>query len=334
MYLPKDFLDTQQKEVLAMEFLQKKDYYKILEVKTTANSNEIKVAYRKLAKEFHPDLHANNPLAKLANEKFKEINEAYEVLSDEDKRKQYDSMTTGLHFEEMNVSKPKTRQETPPNREEKKEQRKEKGQKERREYHAPMEERGYNTSTINNETCCMHKDRQADIRCIICDAPLCMDCAKLFDRPFCPRCLKKNNDIYIKKLKFPFIVLLVSLVVGMSGGVFFGLRYNLLGDYGIIEAISSGVYLSLSWLYFWYAAPIIARILYTTLGAIVSFLDEDRRIAVVISDIIVIILGISVGWVIGIAMGFIKLKDDYKAYTKYKPEYEETKVYLKKNFGI
>ncbi len=66
----------------------KKDYYQILGVKKDASDKEIKAAYRKLALEWHPDKHPNNK--EEAEEKFKEINEAYQVLSDPKKRKQYD----------------------------------------------------------------------------------------------------------------------------------------------------------------------------------------------------------------------------------------------------
>lgn len=64
-----------------------KDYYKILGVPKTADEKEIKAAYRKLARKYHPDV---NPGDKSAEEKFKEISEAYEVLSDPHKRSQYD----------------------------------------------------------------------------------------------------------------------------------------------------------------------------------------------------------------------------------------------------
>ena len=67
-----------------MEFI---DYYKILGIDKTASEDDIKKAYRKLARKLHPDL---NPNDKEAHQKFQQINEANEVLSDPDKRKKYD----------------------------------------------------------------------------------------------------------------------------------------------------------------------------------------------------------------------------------------------------
>lgn len=72
-----------------------KDYYKILNVSKNATQEEIKASYRTLAKKYHPDLYINNPLADLAAEKLKEINEAYAILSDQNKRENYDRGYSG-----------------------------------------------------------------------------------------------------------------------------------------------------------------------------------------------------------------------------------------------
>jgi curved DNA-binding protein len=69
--------------------VQYKDYYEVLGVPRTASDTEIKKAFRKLAREYHPDVAKNK---KQAEEKFKEINEAYEVLGDAAKRKKYDEL--------------------------------------------------------------------------------------------------------------------------------------------------------------------------------------------------------------------------------------------------
>ncbi|MBM3263275.1 MAG: DnaJ domain-containing protein, partial [candidate division Zixibacteria bacterium] len=67
--------------------MAKRDYYEILGLNRSASEDEIKSAYRKMAKQYHPD---RNPGDKKAEEKFKEAAEAYEVLSDGDKRSRYD----------------------------------------------------------------------------------------------------------------------------------------------------------------------------------------------------------------------------------------------------
>ncbi|HUI88891.1 MAG TPA: J domain-containing protein [Anaerolineales bacterium] len=66
-----------------------KDYYQILGLERSASADDIRKAYRKLAMQYHPD---RNPGNKQAEEKFKEINEAYQVLSDKDKRARYDQL--------------------------------------------------------------------------------------------------------------------------------------------------------------------------------------------------------------------------------------------------
>jgi curved DNA-binding protein len=91
-----------------MEFI---DYYKILEIDKNATADDIKKAYRKLARKFHPDL---NPNDKEAHKKFQQINEANEVLSDPEKRKKYDhygkDWQHAEQFEKQRQSQP--RQET------------------------------------------------------------------------------------------------------------------------------------------------------------------------------------------------------------------------------
>ena len=69
--------------------VQYKDYYESLGVPRTASADELKKSYRKLARQYHPDVAKDK---KKSEEKFKEINEAYEVLSDADKRKKYDEL--------------------------------------------------------------------------------------------------------------------------------------------------------------------------------------------------------------------------------------------------
>lgn len=72
--------------------MQFKDYYQILNVSQDASAQDIKKAFRRLALQYHPDRNPEN--VREAGEKFKEINEAYEVLSDEQKRWQYDRLTS------------------------------------------------------------------------------------------------------------------------------------------------------------------------------------------------------------------------------------------------
>ncbi len=65
----------------------KRDYYEVLDINKGASEDEIKKAFRKLAKQYHPDVNQGD---KASEAKFKEINEAYEVLSDKDKKAKYD----------------------------------------------------------------------------------------------------------------------------------------------------------------------------------------------------------------------------------------------------
>lgn len=71
--------------------MAKRDYYDILGVDRNASDEEIKKAYRKLARQYHPDLQTGEHQKKVAEERFKEVNEAYEVLSDPEKRRRYDT---------------------------------------------------------------------------------------------------------------------------------------------------------------------------------------------------------------------------------------------------
>ncbi|MDO5018082.1 MAG: DnaJ C-terminal domain-containing protein [Lagierella massiliensis] len=75
--------------------MEYKDYYKILGLEKSASDQEIKQAYRKLAKKYHPDLNQGD---EKASEKLKEINEAYEVLGDKEKRKKYDMFGSNYNF--------------------------------------------------------------------------------------------------------------------------------------------------------------------------------------------------------------------------------------------
>ncbi|MEM7118667.1 MAG: J domain-containing protein, partial [Chloroflexota bacterium] len=74
--------------------MEYKDYYKILGVNKSSDEKEIKRAYRKLAREYHPDKNPNN---EAAEEKFKEINEAYEVIGNPDNRAKYDQLGANYH---------------------------------------------------------------------------------------------------------------------------------------------------------------------------------------------------------------------------------------------
>src|ERR1700704_1581619 len=84
--------------------MEYKDYYKILGVDKSATQEQIKKAYRKLAVKYHPD---KNPGDKSAEEKFKEISEANEVLSDPEKRKKYDELGENWKYYEQHGGEPR-----------------------------------------------------------------------------------------------------------------------------------------------------------------------------------------------------------------------------------
>ncbi len=79
---------------------QKRDYYEVLGISKDCTMTEIKQSYRKLARQYHPDVNNGHPEAE---EKFKEISEAYAVLSNEEKRRQYDQHGFNRNlFEDIN----------------------------------------------------------------------------------------------------------------------------------------------------------------------------------------------------------------------------------------
>src|SRR5690348_8685691 len=90
-----------------MEFI---DYYKVLEINKSATAEDIKKAYRRLARKFHPDV---NPNDKEAQKKFQQINEANEVLSDPEKRKKYDQYGKDWQHAEHFEQQHKQRQQQP-----------------------------------------------------------------------------------------------------------------------------------------------------------------------------------------------------------------------------
>ena len=82
--------------------MAEKDYYKILGVNRSASEKDIKQAFRKLARKYHPDVNPNNAEAEA---RFKEISEAYEVLHDAEKRKKYDQFGEQWQYADQFSSK-------------------------------------------------------------------------------------------------------------------------------------------------------------------------------------------------------------------------------------
>src|SRR5271168_5140033 len=89
-----------------------KDYYAILGVPKTAAAKDIKSAYRKLARKWHPDANPDN--AKAAEEKFKDIQEAYEVLGDPEKRKKYDVLGSDWQQAAQDAARQRSRRQSEP----------------------------------------------------------------------------------------------------------------------------------------------------------------------------------------------------------------------------
>src|SRR5262249_51793552 len=87
-----------------------KDYYHVLGVPKTAAEKDIKSAYRKLARKWHPDANPDNPHE--AEEKFKEIQEAYEVLSDPEKRRKYDVLGSDWQRAAQNAGQHRQQRQT------------------------------------------------------------------------------------------------------------------------------------------------------------------------------------------------------------------------------
>lgn len=90
-------LSASQRSISTTSSLSAKDYYKILGISKNSSAKDIKKAYYQLAKKYHPDTNKDDPNA---SKKFQEVSEAYEILSDDTKRKEYD--TFGTTTEQMN----------------------------------------------------------------------------------------------------------------------------------------------------------------------------------------------------------------------------------------
>lgn len=321
-----------------MSYVIKKDYYKILGVSQNATEEEIKSAYRKVAKEFHPDLHANNPLAKLAEEKFKEINEAYEILGDSEKRKLYDGVKVDSQNNFHNTTPNSNEQQTNNSKREKNQSREEKQYNNReqpqREHNSQSEQTENKKSGKFYTACHIHINIPAVAKCSVCGMPLCEDCASTFDVLMCPACLNNNNDIYIKSLKSPLYLALFSIIGGMAAGVAGGIRYNIFRDYGILEGLIFGIYLTSFSLYLQYISQKLQKTLIKILEVILYVFDVNADAISFAANVLNLIIGLTFGWIFGLFWGSNKLRKDCIEYTNYKPEYIKTKNFIKEKFGI
>lgn len=342
-----------------------KDYYKMLKITPNAKEDEIKAAYKKLAKEFHPDLYADNPLVTLANDKLKELNEAYEVLSNKEKRKQYDEFRkriqngfrngedTSSSYQQENVStkyysdkysnnetnyKPNSQNCTYSGTQQNETNNYTHNSTRQNRYGSYNYTYGYKqhskTNNINQYACYLHKERPGVKVCIICGTSLCEECAGIFDKPFCVNCLIKNNDAYMSSLRMSIIMSIVNLIIGGIVGLLLGVKYNFLGQNGILEGIIFGTYLTNVWLYLRYIGPTVKKYMFKLLSMIFRFFAIDEHNVIIFTIILNTIISLSIGWVFGLIIGTIRLVNDYKVYVKYKPEYLQTKEYIKKYFNI
>jgi len=310
-----------------MDYFVKKDYYNILQIKSDAKPEEIKAAYRVLAKEFHPDLHSNNPLAKLADEKFKEINEAYEVLSNESKRKEYDKVQLqNQNFNNFTKSTSKTEQTETKNNNygENFDVKKENKNKS----HQENQKRKVNRA----EVCYRHSDRVGVAKCECCEVNLCEECSELFNDLWCFDCIQKNNKSYMNRMLMPLIVTIILLIVGFIIGIVVGIKYKLLSNNGIIEGLGLSLYLTSLWLYIWYIGNSVKKYIYYVVKAIDYIFNLSETFCLFILNLLTLLVGVIAGWVFGLLMGFTKLKKDYLSYSEFKTEHKRVKDFIKENY--
>lgn len=329
-----------------------KDYYKILDIPSNATPEEIKGAFRKLAKEYHPDLHVNNPLQKLANEKFKEINEANDILSDEAKRKDYDYLRSNQtknatgHNTNSNNNTYSGKAQTRKNNEKD-------SQKAKYENNKTNEKnRGYrnsNQSTASDysknasnsyqynekgKNICYIHNQDSVTKCVICDANLCIECAEAFDKPICINCLKKNNNAYLKYLEKPLIITIITIIFGIIVGMLVGKKVDFINNNRYHGAIILSIYMTGSWLYLTYIGEGVKKFIYKLLYLTSHIFDITEATAHVFIILSNIIIALTIGVIFGITYGVYKFVDNIQRYFKYKEEYNRTNEFIKQNFGI